>query len=73
MRRVLICLVVAALAVNVPSSVSADPTSTCPDGIHLVPVSAVQNGQVKDKNHNGLVCAKCSNGAFKGDLTTDPW
>src|SRR5512132_1000478 len=58
MRRIVVCLVVAALSVAVPAGVAADPTSICPDQMYLVPVSAVQSGPAKDKNGNGLVCAK---------------
>ena len=31
-----------------------------------VPASAVQNGASKDKNHNGLICAKVQNGSIVG-------
>lgn len=30
----------------------------CPDGLVLLPASTVPQGQQKDKNVNGLVCAK---------------
>jgi hypothetical protein len=66
MRRIVVCLVVATLSVAMPAGVAADPTSICPDQMYLVPVSAVQNGSAKDKNGNGLVCAKYTDGGFKG-------
>jgi hypothetical protein len=66
LRRIVVCLVVAALSVAMPAGVAADPTSICPDQMYLVPVSTVENGSAKDKNGNGLVCAKYTDGGFKG-------
>ncbi len=68
MRRIVVCLVVAALSVAMPAGVAADPTSTCPDGMYPIPASSVliPSGQVKDKNGNGIVCVKYSDGGFKG-------
>ena len=66
MRRAVVFLAAAALSVSMPAGVAADPTSICPDQMYLVPVSAVQNGPAKDKNGNGLVCAKNTDGGFKG-------
>jgi hypothetical protein len=66
MRRIVVCLVVAALSVAMPAGVAADPTSICPDHMYLVPASTVQSGSAKDKNGNGLVCAKYADGGLKG-------
>jgi hypothetical protein len=68
MRRIVVCLVVAALSVAMPAVVAADPSSTCPDQKYPIPMSSllVPNGEVKDKNHNGIVCVKYTDGGFKG-------
>ncbi len=54
-----------ALGVGLTGSASADPTGTCPDGHMQVPAEFVNNGEQKDHNDNGLVCAKPS--------TSDPF
>jgi hypothetical protein len=47
-----------------PSPATLTP---CPDGLTLVPSSLVPQGQKKDKNNNGLVCAKLgADGEFHG-------
>lgn len=56
--------VVGALAL--PSSSSADTTGTCPDGFTPVPDSFVVNGTTKDKNNDGVVCAKLQPSGFTG-------
>jgi hypothetical protein len=45
---------------------SAQP-APCPDNMLLVPSSLVVNGDKKDKNQNGFVCAKFApDGTFQG-------
>ena len=47
--------------------VAADPLGICPDSMNMAPNSTVPNGDKKDKNHNGFICAKfASNGTFNG-------
>jgi hypothetical protein len=73
MRRVVVSVLAAALlGMTMPAGVAAS-TSICPDGMFIFPTFAVQSGQAKDKNNNGLVCAKYLNGDTKGgpdDRTT---
>ena len=70
MKKVLATLVVAGgiVAGGVAGPVAADPVGICPpDGMTMTPVGAVPNGDKKDKNHNGLICAKfANNGTFNG-------
>jgi hypothetical protein len=67
MRRNVAGLIVATLfVVAMPASVAADPTSICPDGMLMVPADSVVSGDAKDNNQNGLVCAKYTDGGFKG-------
>ncbi len=78
MRRGLAILAVAALLVTLGVSAvgtaSADPMGVCPDGHQQVPAAFVQNGETKDKNDNGLVCAKpsMSDQLFTGGPDDDP-
>ncbi len=62
MRRGLAILISAgllgSLGVVAVGSASADPPAPCPDGFFLVPKQAVPQGDAKDHNGNGLVCAK---------------
>jgi hypothetical protein len=67
MRRVAVSVVAAALVgMTMPTGVAADPTSICPDYMVLFPSFAIVSGQAKDKNQNGLICAKYLNGDPKG-------
>jgi hypothetical protein len=61
MKMVRACFLVAAVATSglvlfTPPTI-AEPTS-CPDGSMPLPASLVPSGDKKDKNNNGLVCAK---------------
>ena len=61
MRRnsvVLAVLAVSALAAFGPAPVGADATATCPDHMTPVPEQFVHNGEKKDHNDDGFVCAK---------------
>jgi hypothetical protein len=69
MRRIVVCLVVAALSAAVPAGVAADPTSICPDQMYLVPVSAVQSGQANEKTATGLSVRSTPMAASRADLT----
>jgi hypothetical protein len=77
MKGVIAGPVAAALSVCVLSAppAAADPTSTCPDNMLMIPTSLVVNGDTKDKNGNGFVCGKAgSDGQFHGgpdDVTDD--
>jgi hypothetical protein len=67
MRRNVAGLIVATLfAVAMPASVAAEPTSICPDGMMVVPATSVVSGSAKDKNGNGLVCAKADDNRVSG-------
>jgi hypothetical protein len=47
--------------------VVADTPVTCPDDfIWPVPASQVPQGDKKDKNRNGIICAKYQDGQFVG-------
>jgi hypothetical protein len=67
MRRVVVCLVVAALSVAMPAGAGATQY-ICPDGMYPIPMSSllVPSGQAKDKNGNGIVCVKYKDGEFTG-------
>jgi hypothetical protein len=54
------------IAGALPGAALADPTSKCPEGMLLLPASSVTSGAAKDKNDNGLVCAKVKNGPTGG-------
>jgi hypothetical protein len=53
---------------------AANP-APCPDGMIPAPAAAVPSGAKKDKNYNGVVCAKFApDGTFQGgpdDVTDD--
>ena len=67
MRRTVAYLTVAVLlGMVMPASVVADPTSICPDGMVVLLANSVVSGEAKDKNQNGLVCAKYTDGRSKG-------
>jgi hypothetical protein len=76
MRRIAVGLIATAMSLTMPAVVAADPTSPCPDQKYPIPMSSllVPNGDVKDKNGNGIVCVKLTDGGFKGgpdDRVTD--
>jgi hypothetical protein len=48
---------------------AAGATSTCPDGMIVLPASLVPQGSSKDKNGNALICAKVD---ANGNLTGGP-
>jgi hypothetical protein len=53
---------------------AADPIGICPDNLVPVVSSLVVNGDKKDKNRNGFVCAKIKDGKIVGgpdDVTDD--
>lgn len=57
---------VAAFLLVLPQTGGADPAGVCPDGLILVPASFVEQGTKKDKNANGLICAKVQDGKVVG-------
>ena len=67
MTRLRICVVLAGLALGtaLPSPAAADQTGTCPDGYQPVPVIVLppEEGLGKDRNNNGIVCAKGPQGS----------
>lgn len=66
-RTLLAAAACAALTLAIPGSVTAQPTSICPDDMLLVPAALVPKGDVQDKNENGLVCVKLTpDGEFHG-------
>lgn len=65
-----LALVLAALALNAPP-VAADQAGICPDGFVLIPAASVPNGEKKDQNANGFVCAKFSDGRLVGGPDDD--
>jgi hypothetical protein len=58
MRHLLAPFIALIIAAALPGVASADPVGMCPDRMVLVPASAVVSGDAKDKNNNGVVCAK---------------
>jgi hypothetical protein len=54
-----------ALAVLAPPA-AADPAGVCPDSLVLLPATVVVQGDRKDHNQNGLVCAKVEDGRLVG-------
>jgi hypothetical protein len=59
--------VAASVLVSLAPSASASTPIPCSDNMSLVPASTVPQGQQKDKNKNGLVCAKLgTDGQFHG-------
>lgn len=67
--RLVVPAALAAAAVALPTSASADPTGMCPD--HFSPASTFFNGDwaSRDKNGNFVVCHKDVPG--QGDPTKD--
>jgi hypothetical protein len=65
-----VAVVLATLAFDTPP-VAADQVGICPDGFVLIPAASVQNGAKKDKNGNGLVCAKFTDGTIVGGPDDD--
>ena len=68
LRKLIVTIAVAAAGagLSVPS-VSADTTSTCPDGMAPFPVVLLPDGAKKDRNQNFIVCGKVgSDGKFHG-------
>jgi hypothetical protein len=64
---VLTVLVLLASLAAFTQPVVADQAVTCPDNfIWPVPASLVPQGAKKDKNGNGIVCAKYQDGQFVG-------
>lgn len=54
-------------AVFAPSVGAEDRPSQCPDQMVLFPAAFVEQGEQKDRNANGLVCAKpAADGRFHG-------
>jgi len=62
--------VVTALALGAPP-VAADQVGICPDGFVPVPAASVPNGAKKDKNANGFICVKFSDGKIVGGPDDD--
>jgi hypothetical protein len=61
MRRTLPLLASAAAAAGLYASLAVSPAAAelgCPDGMAPVPATFVHNGDKKDHNTNGVVCAK---------------
>jgi hypothetical protein len=71
---VVVIVTVAASVSLFVSPVTAEP-APCPDSLAPLPASLVTEGDKKDKNNNGLVCAKLGDdGKFHGgpdDVTDD--
>jgi hypothetical protein len=65
-----VAVVLATLGFDAPP-VAADQVGICPDSFVLIPAASVQNGAKKDKNGNGLVCAKFSDGRLVGGPDDD--
>jgi hypothetical protein len=66
--------VVVSVLVFFAPPVGADSPTPCPDSLLFpVPASSIPQGQQKDHNGNGIVCAKYQDGKFEGgpDDTTD--
>jgi hypothetical protein len=51
--------------------VAADQVGVCPDGFVPIPAATVPNGAKKDKNANGVVCVKFSDGKIVGGPDDD--
>jgi hypothetical protein len=61
---------VGALVLSAPP-VAADQASPCPDGFVPIASALVSNGDKKDKNGNGIVCVKLSDGKIVGGPDDD--
>jgi hypothetical protein len=78
LRLILPAITAATLLGAAPSSADNSQNASCPDpssGWLLVPVAVYPGGAQKDKNEDGLVCAKSVTGPTKDnnnpDLTDD--
>jgi hypothetical protein len=61
MRRTVSLLASAAAVVGLYAALAANPAAAdfgCPDGMSPVPAAFVTNGDQKDNNENGVICAK---------------
>jgi hypothetical protein len=65
-----LAVVLATLALDAPP-VAADQVGICPDGFVPIPDASVPNGAKKDKNANGVVCVKFSDGKIVGGPDDD--
>jgi hypothetical protein len=68
LRKLIMSIVVVAIGagLSVPS-VSADATSTCPDGMAPFTTILLPDGAKKDRNNNFIVCGKVgTDGKFHG-------
>jgi hypothetical protein len=60
------------LATRLLPAGSSAATYICPDGMMQVPAALVREGERKDRNDNGLVCAKVVDDGVKGGPDDNP-